>query len=310
MFNKLFLERMPQKKMLHNEGDTMKKLSVFLCFVLLISSMYLTLFAEEEYDQEEADSWLIWGYSCRHELFLDAAPDRPITISPRLWYMKHKEPQATYKVEIMFEGFAYITKEAVQEIKETYAKEQGFDSWEAWCQEYPDELDGTGDVHRYLEQQRLQWHIENNQSLVDQYMRPEDHYEWHVTLFACNLICELPWERIVELANAGDGRTVFVEYDRAALTGGVNLFPEFQDPVEPTTSVTTQKETTEAPTTQPTEPSAQQQTDAEVSDTVATKVPETQMQSSDEGSHCIGAISVCSVCVIVLCGVIAFKKKE
>ena len=218
--------------------------------------------------------------------------------------MGHKEPAETYKVEIVFNDFAYITKEAVQDIRETYAKEHGFDSWEAWRQEYPDELDGTGDVSRYLEQQKLQWHIEHNQALIDQYMRPEDAYEWKVLTLTCNLVCELTWERIVELAEAGDGRTVFIEYDREALTGGISVFPEFSVPIETQTiTVTTQEETTELPTTQ---------TTAEETEITDAELTEPEIRPSDEAGNCNSdiSLSVCAVCVMVLCGVIVCKKKE
>ena len=273
-----------------------KRITIFLSLLLLISCMCFPVSAQDEYDSEEADSLLIWGYSCRHALFDDAAPDRPITISPRLWYMGHKEPKATYRVEIVFEGFMYITKDALEEIRETYAKQSGYASWEDWFSEYSGELDAVNQANSYIAQQKLLWHIEHNQTLIDQYMRAEDAYEWVVYPLSSNLVCELSWERILELALAGDGKTVFIEYDREALTGGISVFPEAMVPIEGTTNIETESVDITA-----TEMLTTQLVATETDDTLTSEILQTQdCTTSAKGG-------VCFSCVIVF---MFFRKKN
>ena len=279
----------------------MKKLAWVLCVILACMTVCIVCGANnEENDDEEATSWYIWGYSCRHELFSDAAPGRPENISPRLWYMGHKEQSERYKVEIVFSDFVYITNEAGQEISDEYAKLQGYESWDELYEATKPEITGKDEASVYRAQRALQWHIEHNQMLVDQYMDPDVEYEWYVLPLTCNIVCELTWDYILALAEEGAGK-VYIEYDRNALTGGIIVFPEISSPAE--SSIATSEELTEQPTENVTTPSVPEQTHPREDSTTVT--------SEEEINNCTGVVGTGSVILLIwITGVLLLRRRE
>ena len=157
-------------------------------------------------------------------------------------------------------------------------------------------MDAVNQANSYIAQQKLLWHIEHNQTLIDQYMRAEDAYEWVVYPLSSNLVCELSWERILELALAGDGKTVFIEYDREALTGGISVFPEAMVPIEGTTNIETESADITA-----TEMLTTQLVATETDDTLTSEILQTQDCTT------LAKGGVCFSCVIVF---MFFRKKN
>lgn len=294
----------------------------FVCCILLCSIMVITGFAVETDGSSASDSedvtypwYVLWQVIVDHEMFADEAPGRPFNVSPRLWYAAHNEPSQTYLVEIVFVGYKPVPREIIEAYREAYAEMRGYDDFDSWLTDYKDNEQEMNAYREYTRAQQQQWQAETNKPLVEHYLRPDEQYTFNesVTDMTMHVMCELTWERILEIAATEDCRNVWLDLDSSILVGGINPYPDVVlDPADSSTNdgetVTQESDATEETTTQVVE-----------AESTITEVPtETQSTSQqqietqqNEIESCAGTITTSIVGIIILlCSAFVFKKKE
>jgi len=262
---------------------------VLIC-IFLISSASFSCLAADSSETEVTDTeaveypwFIIWKNLPKHEFFENEEPGRPFNVSPRLWYVAHHEPAQAYNVDIAFVGFQNITRELLDEIGTEYARMQGYESHDAWYEANRHNDQERATFSEYKMDQILKWLGETNKDLLEQYLRPEDEYQFsELFVPTVNVTCTLSLERILEIAATPECENVWIDLDMAQPVAGIDFYKPV---IEPGNTGGTSAAETEPPTTDAHETSLPQAQPAVTEETteapIVTEPQTTELQSED-----------------------------